>query len=80
MNQMPERVELRHRRYLSVEELCERLPGTTPGYWADHRFHGTGPEFVKLSHKKVVYPESSLEEWLEARQRTSTRDEAREGA
>lgn len=68
------------RSYLSPEELCERLPGTTTGYWADHRFHGTGPEFVKLSHKKVVYPSWKLEEWLEARQRTSTRDEAHGGA
>ena len=74
LDKPPETAELRERRYVTAEELCKRLPGTTTAYWADHRFHGTGPEFVKLSHKKVVYPEDKLEESLEARQRTSTRE------
>lgn len=60
--------------YVTPERLSQMVEGTSTAYWAEHRAHGTGPEFVKLSHKKVVYPLAKVEEWLAARTRTSTHD------
>ncbi|WP_431278254.1 helix-turn-helix transcriptional regulator [Leifsonia poae] len=59
---------------LLIAQLCELVPDTTPAYWAELRVKGTGPPYIKLSHKKVVYPEDKLQEWLESRLHTSTRD------
>jgi hypothetical protein len=63
-------------RYLSIDQVCEKVPSTTPGYWAQHRFKGTGPVFLKPSAKVVLYDEDSLDEWLQKSARTQTGPQA----
>lgn len=60
--------------YLSVDQVCELVPGMTPGGLAQLRFHGIGPKFIKPSPRKVVYARSDIEAWLEDSKRTSTRE------
>jgi hypothetical protein len=52
--------------------LSAQVPGTTPQYWAQLRFRGTGPQFLKPSPRKVLYRWSDVEAWLESTARTST--------
>lgn len=63
-------------KYLSPEEVCERIPGMTKSGLAQLRFRGDGPPFVKASPRKVVYPESRLYAWLESNVQQSTREGA----
>lgn len=63
-------------RLLTVAELCELVPNTNPPYWAELRYRGTGPEYVKLTAKRLLYPERQFREWLASKARTSTRDGA----
>ena len=58
--------------YLTPEQVVERVPGTNAGYWAQLRYTGKGPRFIKPSSKKVVYAESSLIAWLESKEVSKT--------
>lgn len=40
------------------------------------RYLGTGPRFIRVSHKAVRYRAADVDAWLEARSRTSTSGEA----
>ena len=60
---------------LTVGQLVERVPGTNPAYWAELRYRGGGPEYVKLSQKRVLYPEHQFLQWLASKRRTSTKGE-----
>jgi hypothetical protein len=63
-------------KYLSPDGMCEKMPKTTPGYWAQLRFKGTGPRFLKPSAKVVLYDEDDVDEWLRRSARTQTGPQA----
>lgn len=49
---------------LTVEELIQRYPGTTRSAWANRRYNGTGPRFLKLG-RKIMYRISDVVAWEE---------------
>lgn len=57
---------------LTPDQLAEKVPGTTAPYWAQLRFKGIGPKYLKLSPRKVLYRWSDVTEWLIQAERTST--------
>lgn len=57
---------------LTPDQLCLKIPGTTVGYWAQLRFTGKGPKFLKPSARKVLYREGDVLDWLEASERQGT--------
>ena len=59
-------------KYLSPEQVCELMPGMTPGALAQRRFIGLSPRFLKPSPKRVLYRESDVIEWIEGSERTQT--------
>lgn len=59
-------------KYLTPDQLTELVPGTTKGYWAQLRFLGSGPAYLKPSAKKVLYREESVISWLDASERIGT--------
>lgn len=59
-------------RFYTPQQVCDRWPGMTIAGLSMLRFRGTGPRFIKLSPKKVVYAESALVEYEKAQERTST--------
>jgi hypothetical protein len=58
--------------FKSPEGLSAAIPGTNPQYWAQLRFRGEGPRYLKPSPRKVLYRWSDVEAWLEGTARTST--------
>ncbi|PTT20054.1 excisionase [Microbacterium sp. HMWF026] len=56
---------------LTAAEVAERLKLTVRAV-NQLRYLGTGPAFVKVSHKAVRYRAADVEEWLQARVRTQT--------
>jgi hypothetical protein len=56
-------------------ELAERLH-LSPKTLAAWRQEGTGPEFISVSNRAVLYAGASVETWLAARKRKSTSGEA----
>lgn len=52
--------------------MTERVPGTTPEYWAQLRFKAQGPKYMKLSARKVLYNWADVEAWLRSTERTGT--------
>lgn len=52
-------------------EVAARL-GVTEGCLAKWRMLGTGPAFVRVSHRRVVYPVAAFNAFMAARQRAST--------
>ena len=61
-------------KFLSVEAVCEMVPGMNANLLAQMRFRGDGPRFIKPSPRKVVYSESAIVEWLNSREQSSTRE------
>lgn len=57
---------------LTPEDLVQRIPGTTKDYWAQLRFQGTGPTFLKPSPRKVLYRWIDVSEWLASKEQTRT--------
>ena len=55
-------------------EMKERFPGTSDGTWAQHRYKGTGPAYVKVG-RKVFYREEDIAAWVQSNthQRTDER-------
>ena len=62
--------------YLTPDQLCELIPGTTKAYWANLRFVGNGPTYLKPTPKKVLYIKCDVIEWLESSQRDGTARQA----
>lgn len=58
--------------YLTPAEAVKLVPGMTVAGFAQLRFTGKGPKFLKPTPRKVVYRRSDIIEWLEASERTST--------
>lgn len=63
--------------YLTPHQAIEVIPGMTVAGFAQLRFTGKGPKYLKPTPRKVLYRRSDLIAWLEASERTSTTDEAR---
>ncbi|WP_175974812.1 helix-turn-helix transcriptional regulator [Corynebacterium sp. Marseille-Q2823] len=56
---------------LTVQDLVARYPGTTPGAWANRRYKGTGPKFLKLG-RRIMYRVSDVVAWEEENAHTCT--------
>lgn len=52
-------------------DVAERL-GVSQGCLAKWRMHGKGPPYVRVSHRRIVYPVASFNAFLDARLREST--------
>ncbi|GAA4145348.1 hypothetical protein [Leifsonia shinshuensis] len=69
----PDITESQRMRFYSPKQVCdERWPGMTVEVLAQLRYAGTGPRYVRLSPKKIVYSEAALAEYERAQERTST--------
>ncbi|MDO5534148.1 MAG: hypothetical protein Q4F65_05815 [Propionibacteriaceae bacterium] len=44
-------------------EMKNRIPGTTDGFWAQRRYRGDGPTFIKLG-RKVFYRPEDVDAWI----------------
>lgn len=58
---------------LTPVTLSDRVPDTSPEYWAQQRFKGRGPKYLKISERKVLYRWSDVEAWLTSTERMGTR-------
>lgn len=56
---------------LNCSEAAEYLK-VSKGTLSSMRYLGTGPAWVKVGGRAVRYRQSSIDEWLEASERTST--------
>lgn len=63
---------VREKLYLSAKQMVDRYPGTSEPYWAQLRYTGLGPKFIKLSLKRVVYDLEDVEAWEAARKGSRT--------
>jgi hypothetical protein len=61
---------------LTPAMLCQKVPETSEPYWAQLRFRGTGPRYLKPSPKKVLYKWQDVEAWLEGSGRNGTAEVA----
>jgi len=60
---------------LTREEAADYL-GVTVDTLAAHATRGTGPQYAKLSGRAVRYRREDLDDWVESKLRTSTKDGA----
>jgi hypothetical protein len=59
-------------KLLSIDDMCERFPGTTRGSWAQLRYAGRGgPRWRKVG-KRVYYAEADVIAFLDESARTTT--------
>jgi hypothetical protein len=58
-------------KLLTIDDMLERFGGTTRGSWAQSRYKGTGPRFLKVG-KRVLYRESDVVAFMDAAARTKT--------
>lgn len=58
---------------IASRDMPARFPGTTDGSWAQLRYRGTGPKYVKVG-RKVFYRRADLEAWLDEQVKTRTDD------
>lgn len=58
--------------YITPEQVCELIPGLTPGTLAQRRYLGKEPQFYKPSPKTVLYKRSEILEWIESSAQTRT--------
>lgn len=59
-------------RYLTIDQVCELVPGMTRANLAALRFKGTGPRYFKPTPRTVLYTEADVLAWVEASARTGT--------
>lgn len=52
-----------------------KLTHLTTRFWESRRLSGDGPPFIRISAKAVRYRWGDVQQWLEKRVRTSTKDE-----
>lgn len=58
-------------RLATAAEVAEYL-GTTVAQLAQQRYHGTGPRFVKIGTRRVMYRWSDVEAFLDEQTYVST--------
>lgn len=56
---------------LTIEDICNRYPGTNRQMWAQHRYRGTGPAYIRVG-KRVFYRAEDVTKWEAAQVRTRT--------
>lgn len=61
----------RPEQLISANELV-KLTQLTYNFWAQRRYSGDGPPFIRLSAKCVRYRWGDVVEWLDKRKCTST--------
>jgi len=54
------------------EKQAAHIIGTTPRFLQQRRQAGTGPRFLRLSHRCVRYRQRDLDEWLDSLCKRST--------
>lgn len=59
---------------LTIDDMIARYPGTSRQTWAQHRYRGTGPAFIKVGRTPYYRPED-VKSWEESQVRTRTDDE-----
>jgi hypothetical protein len=59
-------------QYLTPEQVCELIPGLTPGKLAQLRFAAKGCRFYKPTPKTVLYKSSEVIAWIEDSARYGT--------
>lgn len=59
-------------RYLTIDQVCNLIPGMTRNNLAQLRFKGQGPRYFKPTPKTVLYTEADVLAWVEASVRTGT--------
>lgn len=62
-------------KYLTPEEVAERIPGMTVRALRDMRCDGRGPAYMKPTPRVVVYAESDVVAYMR-RVRRSTREQS----
>lgn len=58
---------------LTIDDMIDRYPGTNRQTWAQHRFRGTGPAYIKVG-KKIYYLPEDVVMWESAQRRMRTDD------
>lgn len=56
---------------LTIEEMIERYPGTNRQTWAQYRYRGVGPAYIKVG-RNIYYPPEDVQKWEESRKATRT--------
>lgn len=56
---------------LTPDDMVKRFADTDRQFWAQLRYLGTGPAYLKIG-RKVYYQGSDVREWVESRKRHST--------
>jgi predicted DNA-binding transcriptional regulator AlpA len=64
-------------RILLTEAEAAKAIGLAPTFLTKHRRAGTGPPFVRISHRCVRYRPADIEQWAENLVRTSNRSTAK---
>jgi len=54
------------------ERQAAEIIGTTPRFLQQRRQAGTGPRFLRLSHRCVRYRQSDIDAWLDGLSKRST--------
>ena len=57
--------------YLTPDQVCELIPGTTRAGLAQMRFKGNGPTYLKPG-KRVLYRKEDVIAWVDGTARTWT--------
>ncbi len=65
---------MNHIEVLLNEREVARIIGTTPRFLQQRRQAGTGPRFLRLSHRCVRYRKSDIDAWLDSLARDSSSD------
>jgi predicted DNA-binding transcriptional regulator AlpA len=73
--QDPAHAERPNRRLMSTVEAAAYIHFSRQTL-TQMRCTGDGPQFLKLSHKRVVYDQGDLDAWLDSRRRRSTSEVA----
>lgn len=64
---------------LTIEDMIARYPGTNRQFWAQQRYRGTGPAYMKAG-RKVFYRPEDVAAWEESQVRTRTDEHPQEVA
>lgn len=52
--------------FLTIDQVCERVPGMTRDKLATRRYQRLQPRFFKPTPRTVLYREDDVEAWIES--------------
>lgn len=61
------------------DDMTKKFEGTDRQFWAQHRYRGTGPKYMKAG-RKIFYRPEDVDAWVESNLRTRTDDDPQEVA